>query len=339
MTMTNKQAPPPPPAAAETMELSDLPLLRPGAVARQLGMSVETLRAWEHRYGITSSQHSGGGQRLYSQEDLQRLVWIKALVDAGHRIGKLATLAPQDLQALAQALPAEAYATAGAGHGEHPSHPPTRLVLVGPWMAVKAVAQALEHRQLRVAAAVESLDELDLAQVDAELLVLESTVLDSDLDQRLERLYNASVKLPMLILYRFGSPDMVTRLTEAGHRVVRKAVEGIDVEWLCEMIRRMEPATGHAGGEEDALPEPRFSESTLASVSEQSDRMQCECPRHLAELLTALAGFERYSRQCEDDTAEEAELHRELRIAAGRARLPLEDALQKLVRFKGIALG
>jgi hypothetical protein len=173
----------------------------------------------------------------------------------------------------------------------------------------------------------------------AELLVLESTVLDSDLDQRLERLYNASIKLPMLILYRFGSPDMVTRLTEAGHRVVRKAVEGIDVEWLCEMIRRMEPATGHAGGEEDALPEPRFSESTLASVSEQSDRMQCECPRHLAELLTALAGFERYSRQCEDDTAEEAELHRELRIAAGRARLPLEDALQKLVRFKGIALG
>ncbi|MFX7506989.1 MerR family transcriptional regulator, partial [Acinetobacter baumannii] len=82
--------------APETTDLSDLPLLRPGAVARQLGMAVETLRAWEHRYGITSSQHSGGGQRLYSQEDLQRLGWIKTLVDAGHRIGKLATLSPQD---------------------------------------------------------------------------------------------------------------------------------------------------------------------------------------------------------------------------------------------------
>ncbi|MFT2657927.1 hypothetical protein, partial [Escherichia coli] len=88
----------------------------------------------------------------------------------------------------------------------------------------------------------------------------------------------------------------VVRLREAGHRVVRKAVEGIDVEWLCEMIRRMEPAAAQTPGEDEWVPEPRFSESALASVSDQSDRMQCECPRHLAELLTALSGFERYSR-------------------------------------------
>ncbi|QBP74738.1 MerR family transcriptional regulator [Herbaspirillum huttiense] len=331
--MTNQQAPSSPAPAAETAELSDLPLLRPGAVARQLGMAVETLRAWEHRYGITSSQHSGGGQRLYSQEDMQRLVWIKTLVDAGHRIGKLATLSPQDLQALAQSLPAE-----GSGSHERQAGPVTRLALVGPWIATKAVGQALAHRQLSVIMAVESLDELDLRQFEGDLLLLESTVLDSDLDQRLEGLRRDGVQVPVLILYRFGSPEMVVRLREAGHRVVRKAVEGIDVEWLCEMIRRMEPAAAQTPGEDEWVPEPRFSESALASVSDQSDRMQCECPRHLAELLTALAGFERYSRQCEDDTTEEAELHRELRIAAGRARLPLEDALQKLARFKGISL-
>ncbi|MFT2526142.1 hypothetical protein ACMWQA_27230, partial [Escherichia coli] len=79
--------------------------------------------------------------------------------------------------------------------------------------------------------------------------------------------------------YRFGSPEMVVRLREAGHRVVRKAVEGIDVEWLCEMIRRMEPAAAQTPGEDEWVPEPRFSESALASVSDQSDRMQCECPR------------------------------------------------------------
>jgi len=337
--MTNQQSPSSPLAARETVELSDLPLLRPGAVARQLGMSVETLRAWEHRYGITSSQHSGGGQRLYSQEDLQRLLWIKALVDAGHRIGKLASLAPQDLQSLAQSLPAGHIAAVSTGAADPHTNPPARLVLVGPWIATKALGQALGQRQLSVTAAVESLDELDLAHFEGDLLLLESTVLDSDLDQRLECLRNASVQVPVLILYRFGSPEVVARLTEAGHRVVRKAAEGIDVEWLCEMIRRMEPAAGQAEGGQDALPQPRFSESTLASVSEQSDRMQCECPRHLAELLTALVGFERYSRQCEDDSAEEAELHRELSIAAARARLPLEDALQKLVRFKGISLG
>lgn len=320
-------------ASSEPAELSDLPLLRPGAVARQLGMSVETLRAWEHRYGISSSQHSGGGQRLYSQEDLQRLVLIKTLVDVGHRIGKLAALSPQDLQALAQGLPGEVADTA-----ERQASLPMRLALVGPWIATKAVGQALAQRQLSVTAAVENLDELDLKHFDGDLLLLESTVLDSDLDLRLESLRRSFIQVPVLILYRFGAPDTVARLTEAGHRVVRKTVEGIDVEWLCEMIRRMEPMAAHSPGDDDLLPAPRFSESTLASVSEQSDRMQCECPRHLAELLTALVGFERYSRQCEDDSVAEADLHRELRIAAGRARLPLEDALQKLARFKGISL-
>ena len=338
--MTIKQAPSSAVASTEPAGLSDLPLLRPGAVARQLGMSVETLRAWEHRYGITSSQHSGGGQRLYSQEDLQRLAWIKSLVDAGHRIGKLAALAPQDLQALAQGLSAEggAAAAAGASAVEHHPAPPARLALAGPWIATKALGQALAERQLRVTTAVETLDELDPNHFEGDLLVLESTVLESDLDVRLEHLRSALIQVPVLILYRFGAPDMVARLTEAGHRVVRKTVEGIDVEWLCELVRRMEPAASQSASEQEWLPAPRFSDSALASVSDQSDRVQCECPRHLAELLTALAGFERYSRQCEDDSEEEAGLHRALRIAAGQARLPLEEALQKLARVKGITL-
>lgn len=338
--MTVKQAPSSTVVPTEPAELSDLPLLRPGAVARQLGMSVETLRAWEHRYGITSSQHSGGGQRLYSQEDLQRLVWIKTLVDAGHRIGKLAALTAHDLQALAQGLSVEGDAAAaeGAGTADRSPAPPARLALAGPWIATRALSQALAERQLRVTTAVETLDELDPDHFDADLLVLESTVLENDLDLRLESLRRAFLDVPVLILYRFGAPDMVARLTEAGHRVVRKTVEGIDVEWLCELVRRTQPAPSQESREEDWLPAPRFSESALASVSDQSDRVQCECPRHLAELLTALAGFERYSRQCEDDSEEEAELHRALRIAAGQARLPLEDALQKLARFKGITL-
>ncbi|WP_288393632.1 MerR family transcriptional regulator [uncultured Herbaspirillum sp.] len=331
--MTSKHLP-----TEDSPDLSDLPLLRPGAVARQLGMSVETLRAWEHRYGLTSSQHSGGGQRLYSQEDLQRLGWIKKLGDAGHRIGKLATLTPQDLQALAQSLPAEHAAppsTMAPGGMRVP-----RLVLVGPWISTKASRQALTQQQFSITAAVETLEELDLPAFEADLLVLESAVLGHDLEDRLDSLHHSFIQVPVVILYRFGSPEMVARLVQAGHRLVRKAMDGIDVEWLCDLLKRVPlPTTAHIlGSAEESLPAPRFSESTLAAISEQSDQMQCECPRHLAELLTALIGFERYSRQCEDESEEEAELHRALCIAAGQARLPLEEALQRLARVKGITL-
>ncbi|MGC5145406.1 hypothetical protein, partial [Escherichia coli] len=74
--------------------------------------------------------------------------------------------------------------------------PATRLALVGPWIATKAVGQALAHRQLSVIMAVESLDELDLRQFEGDLLLLESTVLDSDLDQRLEGLRRDGVQVP-----------------------------------------------------------------------------------------------------------------------------------------------
>ena len=79
--------------------------------------------------------------------------------------------------------------------------------------------------------------------------------------------------------------------------------------------------------------EPRFSESALASVSDQSDRMQCECPRHLAELLTALAGFERYSRQCEDDTTEEAELQIPFRLKGGTQALQIKGGQSVIQQF------
>ncbi|WP_343653511.1 MerR family transcriptional regulator [Herbaspirillum sp.] len=315
-------------------ELTDLPLLRPGAVARQLGMSVETLRAWEHRYGITSSQHSGGGQRLYSQEDLQRLGWIKRLVDAGHRIGKLAALSPAELQLLAQGLPPEMPLAPGSSSAQH-----LRLALVGPWIATRAAAEALARQHFTVSAAVETLEELAQPESDAELLILETAVLDSDLDRRLETLSAGFRPGAVLILYRFGSPDMVVRLQQIGYRVVRKPMDGLDIGWLCELLKRVDlPAPGAFPEPDDGVPLPRFSESALAQISEASDRMQCECPRHLAELLTALVGFERYSRQCEDESEEEAALHRTLCLAAGRARLPLEEALQRLTQVKGITL-
>ncbi|WP_443113478.1 MerR family transcriptional regulator [Herbaspirillum seropedicae] len=316
-------------------DLTELPLLRPGAVARQLGMSVETLRAWENRYGLTSSHHSGGGQRLYSQEDVQRLAHIKRLVDDGHRIGQLAALPLEALKSLDPSPDAPGPSGDAALAG-------LRLVLAGPWISSTACVEALRQQQASVSAAVQYLDELRQSslglEAGVELVLVENAVLDIDLDGRMESLRRDFAAARVVILYRFGSPEMVARLTQAGHQLVRKPMDGIDPAWLCELVRRLDLPPGEVQIDSPAVPPPRFSEAELAQVSQASTRMQCECPRHLAELLTALVGFERYSRQCEDESEEEAALHRELCLAAGRARLPLEEALQRLAQVKGISL-
>ena len=54
-----------------------------GVVTRMTGIAIATLRAWERRYGFPQSGRTGGGHRLYSEQDIIRLRWVKAQIDQG----------------------------------------------------------------------------------------------------------------------------------------------------------------------------------------------------------------------------------------------------------------
>ena len=60
--------------------------------AESAGISTQLLRAWERRYGLLSPRRSGGGYRLYSDEDVALLRGAKAMVDAGRSISEVARL-------------------------------------------------------------------------------------------------------------------------------------------------------------------------------------------------------------------------------------------------------
>lgn len=62
------------------------------------GISDHTLRAWERRYGVVDPERSNGGQRLYSQQDLDKLQLLSFLVSQGHRISKLAKMESEQLK-------------------------------------------------------------------------------------------------------------------------------------------------------------------------------------------------------------------------------------------------
>jgi DNA-binding transcriptional MerR regulator len=65
-----------------------VPLFSIGAVARMLDLSAATIRTWETRYGCVVPQRSGGGQRLYSRDQVDELRFVKDEVDAGRRPGE-----------------------------------------------------------------------------------------------------------------------------------------------------------------------------------------------------------------------------------------------------------
>ncbi len=62
----------------ETGLTDQAPLFNVKAVVQQTGLKPDTLRAWERRHGLPTPARSGGGQRLYTQRDIETLRWLVA---------------------------------------------------------------------------------------------------------------------------------------------------------------------------------------------------------------------------------------------------------------------
>ena len=67
--------------------------MRIGELSRRTGVGVDTLRAWERRYGLLRPERSEGGFRLYSPGDEDRVAAMKALIDSGVSAAEAARLA------------------------------------------------------------------------------------------------------------------------------------------------------------------------------------------------------------------------------------------------------
>lgn len=74
-------------------------------VSRRTGVNQLLLRAWERRYGVIVPGRTATGRRLYSDADLEKLLLLRQLTDADHRIGDVAHLPIPELRALAADVP------------------------------------------------------------------------------------------------------------------------------------------------------------------------------------------------------------------------------------------
>jgi DNA-binding transcriptional MerR regulator/methylmalonyl-CoA mutase cobalamin-binding subunit len=84
-------------SAEETSRSARHPI---AVVAERTGLSQDVLRVWERRYGAVEPTRSAGGQRLYSDEDVERLRLLDAAVAAGRRVGHIARLPTGELARL-----------------------------------------------------------------------------------------------------------------------------------------------------------------------------------------------------------------------------------------------
>jgi len=74
-----------------------------GNVSRIAGIPKDLLRMWERRYNYPKPERDTNGDRIYSSEQLDKLIAIRQLVEQGKRPGKLMAMDLPQLRSLQQA--------------------------------------------------------------------------------------------------------------------------------------------------------------------------------------------------------------------------------------------
>ncbi|MEM9057315.1 MAG: MerR family transcriptional regulator [Pseudomonadota bacterium] len=309
-----------------------------GTVSRLTGISQHTLRVWERRHEAVKSRRSAGGQRLYSSDDVERLTVLKALVDRGDRIGKIAAETTDALRARVTT---------------HMDHSQTREQLVSGTLKVAAYGETLPDRLReapmpgsRVLLADSDLQRFisDLALNPVDALVLEIDMVQPDTPEKVAALRKTANTERVLVVYGFGRAADVARLSAAGVSLLRAPVE---LHAVAQLLGLKTPASAPAPAPKgDAVVPPTtdqleipprlLSREELQRLARVSTSVDCECPHHLVDLVRSLTAFEVYSEQCRSRDETDAALHAYLHATTARARALIEEALIKTAKIEGI---
>ena len=279
-----------------------------GAASRLSGVSREKIRIWERRYGAVTPDRDAGNHRLYSQNDVERLSLIRALVDRGHSVSRVATLSHAELESR-------------LAHSSEPARPaaaPDRALVVS------AQGEALvELLQANGIASVERLEDVDAARAwlsaqETDLLLVDLPTLRlADLPP-LTRLRRHAPGAGMVVVFRFAPLTVVEQVRALGIQAIKAPLQPHDLQLPLPPPEDRPPAAAHSR---------RFTPEALRRAAALGDRMLCECPRHLVDLITDLNAFEDYSLECQVESAADAAVHREIYDIVARARTLVEDAL------------
>lgn len=193
---------------------------------------------------------------------------------------------------------------------------------------------------------------------------------EAPLRPQIDALLDLSTAQLGLVLYTFARREVLRQVTTPRSRPVKSPVSlaNLRLNMLSLLVKDAlrtsagekleEVAAGAAPGvrtpgaepaprnaealknDTESFPEPGsprlLTPAQLGRLQETASHVRCECPNHLAEIVTSLAAFEEYSKKCESAGEADAAMHGRLYRDTSRARRLLEEALLVLCRYEGL---
>ncbi|MCB9778903.1 MAG: MerR family transcriptional regulator [Alphaproteobacteria bacterium] len=314
-------------------------------VSMLTGVSENTLRAWERRYGFVVPKRNDNGYREYDDDDLAVLQAVKQFVDDGYNVREAIELVDEARKSPVDRIEGRKL----------------RIAVLHEQLVAQIGLVAAHEPPLHIAWQGASLDELpDHAPPGGvDVAVADLDRLGAAIGAALDRLRRRLGARQVLVVYQFATHEVIAEVIRAGGRLLRGPIR-VDAlhQAVVELValhslqqgereeppaaspaaRRATPATPPLLVPPGQAPPRLLDDAQLARLRELHSSIDCECPNHMASLVSSLVAFETYSRACEIRFPDEAELHASLAEGTGRARHLMEQLVLQLARVEGLDL-
>ncbi|MEM7401785.1 MAG: MerR family transcriptional regulator [Pseudomonadota bacterium] len=318
-----------------------------GAVSRITGIGSETLRAWERRYQAVTPSRTASGDRNYSRDDVAKLLLLKSMVDAGISIGTIASLSYDQLRQRAESDSILVGNVDGKrANVKNNENDVRHIALLGESIPIRVLDGLPEVNGIEVVGVYENVADLRnnlMHTKQPDVVVVEKPTINQNTHAEIKKIREVSGAWHIILIYGFSSQEYIEQIQSSQTTVIRSSVDVQELARLCIY---------HSGGSdrlpalqfgstihfEQTIPARSFSNKQLAELSQISNTIKCECPKHLTELLRDLVAFEIYSAECENENKQDAALHAYLHATTAQARSMLEESLSHLLRVEGISV-
>ena len=306
-------------------------LYRIATVSKLTGIPVQTIRVWESRHAVVQPTRNAGNVRLYRRADIERLALVRAAVDAGHAISTVASLTDRQIKARFTDAPARVAKAQAAV---------CRVLVCGAALASVLKTAWRARSDVRVQGVLPGLPAAEFDSLPSvEAVIVDAPVVSNALPAALRQLRAATKAPVVIVVYGFANRQALERL-DAGNVIALAApTDPAQLARICQLGLAVDPTPPTAFSQmrmHSAAPR-RYADGFLLQLSQMPSKVQCECPNHLADLLSKLNAFERYSLECESTNIKDAAMHAMMYSASGHCREFLEEVLRRLMAHEGIA--
>jgi DNA-binding transcriptional MerR regulator len=307
-----------------------------GVVERMTGINANTLRMWERRYQLGPSNRSPGGQREYTATDIDHLRLIKKLMGKGMRIGDIAQLETKTLSSLLLEAGDHSAETDNLGGT-------LKTQIVGISLSHYFKAHVKRYPKLAMACTeiegdkwLSDPESMDKALSDKKLLILQQNSLNQKHIELLEK--TSKKKIHVIVLYLYSNQEVLETLQRQGITLLSGSIESSHIDQAVNKVLRLTTNLSALDQNSKAfdisLPnsQPRqFDEEALIEAEALSNKLNCECPPHLSDLIRRLSAFEEYSQTCGAENWKQAAVHACVYSYANQARYLIEKALRAIL--------